>query len=105
MASTMASTTLLLRPSEKLGTHWTSVGILQKNNGRIGATQHEFFLRRVILSAKGEGSGSAALKVEEVSSLELGKFCVRAPPSAFFFSPSRWRGCPSRRSSFFLFEL
>src|SRR6476660_9605735 len=39
MASTMASTMLLSRPSEKLGTHSTSVDITGKNKGRPRAVQ------------------------------------------------------------------
>src|SRR5690349_23670694 len=39
MASTMASTTLLSRPSEKLGTHSTSVDITGKNKGSTVAAQ------------------------------------------------------------------
>src|SRR6476646_10330703 len=39
MASTMASTTLLSRPSEKLGTHSTSVDITGKNKGSPRAVQ------------------------------------------------------------------
>src|SRR6266702_1661492 len=37
MASTMASTFALSRPSEKLGTHSTSVDITEENNGRSSA--------------------------------------------------------------------
>src|SRR5262249_24017709 len=39
MASTIASTLALSRPSEKLGTHSTRVDIRQKNNGQEGRLQ------------------------------------------------------------------
>src|SRR5205807_9516143 len=39
MASTIASTLALSRPSEKLGTHSTSVDICEKHKGRIEAPQ------------------------------------------------------------------
>src|ERR1051326_3421016 len=39
MASTIASTLALSRPSEKLGTHSTSVDIWEKHKGRIEAPQ------------------------------------------------------------------
>src|SRR5215469_3580728 len=56
MASTMASTFALSRPSEKFGTHSTSVDITGKNIGQVGeeATRpHQWAARSLIANEAG----------------------------------------------------